>query len=127
MDSTKYKAVIKTCALSRDLEQLSDGDQTIIGERGSSLSGGQKARVSLARACYRDADIYLLDDPLSAVDAHVGRHLFDECIGPHGRLAQLNATRILVTHQVHFLKEADWIIVMKEVITYNIYFNKSYL
>lgn len=64
---------------------------------------------------YRDADIYLLDDPLSAVDAHVGKHLFKECIGPKGRLARRNATRILVTHQVHFLKEADMVIVLKDV------------
>lgn len=70
---------------------------------------------SLARACYRDADIYLLDDPLSAVDAHVGTHIFDKCIGPRGRLARRGSTRILVTHQVHFLKEADWVIVMNDV------------
>lgn len=69
----------------------------------------------MARACYRAADIYLLDDPLSAVDAHVGTHIFDKCIGPNGHLAALRSTRILVTHQVHFLKEADWIIVLKEV------------
>lgn len=70
---------------------------------------------SLARACYREADIYLLDDPLSAVDAHVGSHIFEKCIGPNGRLAKQKATRILVTHQVHFLREADWLIVLKNV------------
>lgn len=70
---------------------------------------------SLARATYRRADVYLLDDPLSAVDAHVGSHLFSECIGPKGRLARHRATRILVTHQVHFLKEADWVVILKEV------------
>lgn len=70
--------------------------------------------VSLARACYRAADIYLLDDPLSAVDAHVGTHIFNKCIGPNSRLANLRATRILVTHQVHFLKEADWLIVLRD-------------
>lgn len=70
---------------------------------------------SLARACYRNADIYLLDDPLSAVDAHVGTHIFDKCIGPHGYLAKKNSTRILVTHQVHFLKEADWIVILNDV------------
>lgn len=70
---------------------------------------------SLARACYREADIYLLDDPLSAVDAHVGTHIFDKCIGPEGRLAMRRTTRILVTHQVHFLKQADWLIVLKDV------------
>lgn len=61
------------------------------------------------------ADVYLLDDPLSAVDPHVGRHLFNECIGPRGRLACQNATRILVTHQVHFLKDADWLVVLRNV------------
>lgn len=70
---------------------------------------------SLARAVYREADVYLLDDPLSAVDAHVGKHLFSECIGPKGRLARKRATRILVTHQVHFLKDADWVVVLKDV------------
>lgn len=71
---------------------------------------------SLARAVYRKANIYLLDDPLSAVDAHVGLHLYNECVGPNGFLARENATRILVTHQVHFLKDADWIIVLRNVI-----------
>lgn len=56
-----------------------------------------------------------MDDPLSAVDSHVGKHLFNECIGPHGRLARRRATRVLVTHQVHFLKDADWVIVLKDV------------
>lgn len=73
---------------------------------------------SLARAAYRKADIYLFDDPLSAVDAHVGRHLFDQCIGPRSRLARLKSTRILVTHQVHFLKDADWILVLRDVCKY---------
>lgn len=97
----------------------------MIGEKGMMLSGGQKARINLARACYRDADIYLMDDPLSAVDAHVGNHLFSECIGPNGKLARHGATRVLVTHQVHFLKEADWIVVMKDVknINYFLYRN----
>lgn len=70
---------------------------------------------SLARAVYRKADIYLLDDPLSAVDAHVGVHLYNECIGPNGFLAKQKATRILITHQVHFLQDADWIYVLREV------------
>lgn len=73
---------------------------------------------SLARAVYRQADVYLLDDPLSAVDAHVAKHLFELCIGNGGFLKRRNpnATRILVTHQVHFLKQADWVVVMKEVL-----------
>lgn len=70
---------------------------------------------SLARAVYRKADVYLIDDPLSAVDTHVQLHLFNDCIGPNGLLARQNATRILITHQIHFLKEADWIIVLKNV------------
>lgn len=70
--------------------------------------------LSLARSCYRNADIYLMDDPLSAVDAHVGTHIFNKCIGPKSRLAKLKATRILVTHQVHFLKDADWLVILKE-------------
>lgn len=69
----------------------------------------------MARACYRNTDFYLLDDPLSAVDAHVGTHIFKKCIGPKGLLGMRQTTRVLVTHQVHFLKEADWIVVLKEV------------
>ncbi|KFB40460.1 AGAP001775-PA-like protein [Anopheles sinensis] len=114
MEKDRYEAVVKACALVTDFEQLPDGDRTMIGERGAALSGGQKARISLARAVYRRADVYLLDDPLSAVDAHVGKHLFDLCLGPHGRLGSLKTTRILVTHQVHFLKEADWVVVLNE-------------
>ncbi|KAI8129034.1 putative multidrug resistance-associated protein lethal(2)03659 [Lucilia cuprina] len=112
-DRKRYRDVTRCCALSTDFEQLQNGDKTIVGERGASLSGGQRARISLARAIYKPASVYLLDDPLSAVDAHVGRHLFDEVIGPKGRLAGEKATRILVTHQVHFLTEADWIVIME--------------
>ncbi|DBA69271.1 TPA: hypothetical protein ACH3X2_14313 [Trebouxia sp. C0005] len=88
---------------------LPAGDQSEIGEKGINLSGGQRSRVALARACYADADVYLLDDPLSAVDAHVGRHLFDSC------LCELLAgkTRILVTHQLHYLAAADLVAVVK--------------
>lgn len=114
MDNERYEATVKACALLKDFEQFPYGDRTIIGERGASLSGGQKARISLARAVYRRADIYLLDDPLSAVDAHVGRHLFDLCIGTRGKLGKQRATRILVTHQVHYLKDADYVVIMKE-------------
>ncbi|CAG5933599.1 unnamed protein product, partial [Menidia menidia] len=110
MDHQKYENVIIACALKRDLELLPDGDQTLIGDRGATLSGGQKARVNLARAVYQDADIYLLDDPLSAVDAEVGRHLFERCIC--GLLK--NKPRILVTHQLQYLKAADQILVLKE-------------
>ncbi|XP_037896202.1 multidrug resistance-associated protein 4 [Glossina fuscipes] len=109
----RYREITKCCALSADFEQLPYGDKTIVGERGASLSGGQRARISLARAIYKPASIYLLDDPLSAVDAHVGRHLFEEVIGPRSCLAQQNVTRILITHQVHFLNEADWIVIIE--------------
>jgi len=99
---------VQACALKRDFEQLQHGDRTSVGERGSALSGGQKARVALARAVYREADVYLLDDPLSAVDTHVAKHLFEGCV--RGFLK--GKTRVLVTHQVQFLKGADLIIVM---------------
>lgn len=75
----------------------------------------KKTPFSLARCIYQEADIYLFDDPLSAVDTHVGRQLFNECIGPNGFLAKTGCTRILVTHQVHFLKEADFVVVMRNV------------
>ncbi|XP_058822724.1 ATP-binding cassette sub-family C member 4-like isoform X2 [Topomyia yanbarensis] len=114
MDKKRYRSVLRVCALEDDLEQFPDGDETLVGERGISLSGGQKARVCLARAVYKMSDVYLLDDPLSAVDAHVARHLFDLCVGAKGLLGRQKATRILVTHQVHFLVESDWIIVMNE-------------
>lgn len=113
-DKLRYQETVKHCALLTDFQQLPRGDKTFVGERGSALSGGQRARVSLARAVYKNASIYLLDDPLSAVDSQVGKHLFDDCIGPEGYLARQRATRILVTHQVHFLKDADWIIVMEK-------------
>ncbi|CAK1599798.1 unnamed protein product [Parnassius mnemosyne] len=109
-DKEKYNEVCKACALEKDFKQFPYGDQTLVGERGVSLSGGQRARINLARAVYREADIYLLDDPLSAVDANVGRQLFEGCI--NGYLRQ--RTRILVTHQIHFLKAADYIIVLNE-------------
>ncbi|CAH4030805.1 unnamed protein product [Pieris brassicae] len=107
-DRVRYKKVVTACALLRDFEQLPLGDSTLVGERGISLSGGQRARIGLARACYREADIYLLDDPLSAVDTHVGKHLVSECV--NGLLR--NATRILVTHQLHHLKTADKVVIL---------------
>ncbi|XP_068447107.1 ATP-binding cassette sub-family C member 4-like [Clinocottus analis] len=110
LNPQKYKRVLRACALKKDMELLPDGDLTLIGDRGATLSGGQKARVNLARAVYQDADIYLLDDPLSAVDAEVGRHIFEKCIC--GLLK--NKSRILVTHQLQYLKAADQIVVLKE-------------
>ncbi|XP_046746457.1 probable multidrug resistance-associated protein lethal(2)03659 [Diprion similis] len=105
-DEKRYQEVTRVCALAKDFEQLPQGDLSFVGERGASLSGGQRARVNLARAIYKDADLYLLDDPLSAVDAHVGRHLFEKCL--KGFLD--GKTRILVTHQLQFLQHVDDII-----------------
>ncbi|XP_037884220.1 multidrug resistance-associated protein 1 isoform X13 [Glossina fuscipes] len=110
-DRRRYNRVINACALKPDIDILSAGDLTEIGEKGINLSGGQKQRISLARAVYNNADIYLLDDPLSAVDSHVGKHIFEEVIGPGGILA--NKTRILVTHGITFLPQTDNIYVMK--------------
>jgi ABC-type multidrug transport system fused ATPase/permease subunit len=103
--------VVNACALEADFEILPAKDETEIGEKGINLSGGQKQRVSLARAVYQDSDIYLLDDPLSSVDAHVAQHLFQQVIGPNGLLQ--NKTRLLATHHISFLKEVNAIIVMK--------------
>ncbi|XP_066267906.1 ATP-binding cassette sub-family C member 4-like isoform X5 [Branchiostoma lanceolatum] len=110
MEREKYQKVIKACALQKDLTLLPHGDQTLVGDRGIMLSGGQKARINLARAVYHDADIYLLDDPLSAVDAEVGKHLFDRCI--QGTLK--DKPRILVTHQLQYLQSANKILILKE-------------
>ncbi|KAJ3186165.1 Multidrug resistance-associated protein 1 [Gaertneriomyces sp. JEL0708] len=110
-DEERYNAVIEACALKSDLLQFEAGDQTEIGERGINLSGGQKQRVSLARAVYANADIYVLDDPLSAVDAHVARHIWNKVIGPSGVLA--GKTRILATHYLASLQQVDAIVVME--------------
>lgn len=104
----KYRHIVKVCALEKDFEQLPQGDRTLVTERGVSLSGGQRARINLARAVYRDADIYLMDDPLSAVDTHVGKHLFEQCIKKYLK----GKTRILTTHQLQFLKAADLVVIM---------------
>uniref|UniRef100_A0A663DTZ5 ATP binding cassette subfamily C member 2 n=1 Tax=Aquila chrysaetos chrysaetos TaxID=223781 RepID=A0A663DTZ5_AQUCH len=110
LDEARYQQVIRACALLPDLELLPAGDQTEIGEKGINLSGGQKQRVSLARAVYSNADIYVLDDPLSAVDAHVGKYLFEHVLGPKGLLQK--KTRILVTHSISFLPQVDNIVVL---------------
>lgn len=112
LDQERYDFVIQASCLQQDLEMFVAGDQTEIGERGINLSGGQKQRVSLARAAYQDADIYLFDDPLSAVDAHVDQHLWQNLIGPSGLLK--DKTRLLVTHGVHHLGEVDQIVIIKE-------------
>ncbi|XP_045858979.1 multidrug resistance-associated protein 1-like isoform X1 [Meles meles] len=111
MQKQFYERVLEACALLPDLEQLPHGDQTEIGERGVNISGGQKHRVSLARAVYSGADIYLLDDPFAAVDVHVGKQLFEKVIGSSGILK--NKTRILVTHNLTLLPQMDLIVVME--------------
>ncbi|ERN01708.1 hypothetical protein AMTR_s00090p00176020 [Amborella trichopoda] len=110
MERDRYERVLEACALKKDLEILPFGDQTVIGERGINLSGGQKQRIQIARAIYQDADIYLFDDPFSAVDAHTGTHLFQECL--LGFLA--SKTVIYVTHQVEFLPAADIVLVIRD-------------
>ncbi|KAJ3028172.1 UNVERIFIED_CONTAM: hypothetical protein HDU68_002318 [Siphonaria sp. JEL0065] len=109
-DEDRYIKTIYDAALLPDLKILQNADKTSIGERGINLSGGQKQRVNLARLMYSKSEIVLLDDPLSAVDAHVGRHLFDNCI--KGSLK--SRTRLLVTHQLHFLPECDYIFYLKD-------------
>lgn len=109
-DEKRYRAVVTACALERDFELLPQGDATEVGEQRSSLSGGQKARVSLARAIYRRADIYLLDDPLSAVDAHVGKHIYEQCINEF--LADKMC--VLVTHQLQYLANVNHVILMNQ-------------
>ncbi|KAF2708545.1 P-loop containing nucleoside triphosphate hydrolase protein [Pleomassaria siparia CBS 279.74] len=105
-----YNNVVDACALRPDLEMLPNGDMTEIGERGITVSGGQKQRMNIARAIYFDADIVLMDDPLSAVDAHVGRHIMDNAIC--GLLK--DKCRILATHQLHVLNRCDRIIWVEE-------------
>jgi ATP-binding cassette subfamily C (CFTR/MRP) protein 1 len=111
-DPVFYDRTIKACALMEDFAQLPDGDDTEVGERGISLSGGQKARLTLARAVYARADVYLLDDCLSAVDQHVGRHLIDNVFGPNGLLS--GKTRVLATNSIPVLMEANYICLIRE-------------
>nr|XP_036852416.1 ATP-binding cassette sub-family C member 11 [Manis javanica] len=109
-DKARYLRVLHCCSLERDLEILPFGDMTEIGERGLNLSGGQKQRISLARAIYSDRELYLLDDPLSAVDAQVGKHIFEECIKKTLR----GKTVVLVTHQLQYLAFCDQIILLED-------------
>ncbi|XP_073003248.1 ABC transporter C family member 2-like [Typha latifolia] len=105
-----YERAIEVTALQHDLDLLTGGDLTEIGERGVNISGGQKQRVSMARAVYSDSDVYIFDDPFSALDAHVGRQVFDKCIKDQLR----NKTRVLVTNQLHFLPNVDRIILVHD-------------
>lgn len=102
----RYEKVIDACSLRHDMNILEDGDQTEIGERGINLSGGQKQRISLARAAYSDSDVFIFDDPLSALDPEVAQSVFEECI--HGLLS--GKTRLLVTNNLQFLSECDFIV-----------------
>ena len=111
MDEVHYENVIKACCLDTDLQNFGAvGDLLMIGDKGVNLSGGQKARISLARALYADADMYLLDDPLAAVDPKVAKNIFDRCIGPRSLLRE--KTRIFVTHETQFLAEADQLLLL---------------
>ncbi|KAI3512555.1 hypothetical protein L1887_19871 [Cichorium endivia] len=110
MERSRYEKAIKACALDKDIEAFNHGDLTEIGQRGLNMSGGQKQRIQLARAVYNDADIYLLDDPFSAVDAHTAATLFNDCV----MTCLKKKTVILVTHQVEFLSSVDNILVMQD-------------
>uniref|UniRef100_A0A8C2ZVW7 ATP-binding cassette sub-family C member 5 n=1 Tax=Cyclopterus lumpus TaxID=8103 RepID=A0A8C2ZVW7_CYCLU len=109
-DQSKYNKVVDVCSLRADLDILPYGDQTEIGERGLNLSGGQKQRISLARAVYSNRDIFLLDDPLSAVDAHVGKHIFEECI----KKELQGKSVILITHQLQYLEFCDDVMLLDD-------------
>eukprot|EP00286_Rhodomonas_abbreviata_P022543 CAMPEP_0181302728 /NCGR_PEP_ID=MMETSP1101-20121128/8158_1 /TAXON_ID=46948 /ORGANISM="Rhodomonas abbreviata, Strain Caron Lab Isolate" /LENGTH=1569 /DNA_ID=CAMNT_0023408211 /DNA_START=111 /DNA_END=4820 /DNA_ORIENTATION=- len=106
LEEDRYAKVLEVCALEQDIRILPAGDQTEIGEKGVNLSGGQKARISLARAVYQRADVYLLDDPLSAVDVHVSKIMFHDCI----QKFLVGTTRVLVTHQVQYISGADSVV-----------------
>ncbi|CAG2123195.1 unnamed protein product, partial [Medioppia subpectinata] len=105
-DHKLYHKILFMCALEEDLKNLSAGDMTVVGDRGSTLSGGQRARINLARALYLNADIYLLDDPLSAVDASVAKHIFENCVLDFLR----DKCVLLVTNQMQFLKRSTKIL-----------------
>ncbi|CAG2164137.1 unnamed protein product [Oppiella nova] len=107
-DECRYKRIIEVCALEKDLQVLPFGDKTLVGEKGVQLSCGQKARINLARALYRNTDIVLMDDPLSAVDTAVAECIFDKCIMEY----LFSKIRILVTHQIQFVRKATQILVL---------------
>jgi len=111
-DRRRYNQVLKACCLLPDIKRMSDGDLTLVGERGGALSGGQKARVTLARAAYSHAhvDAYLLDEPLAALDVNVAKHVYEECV--EGLLR--GTTRVLVTNQIHLLRRADHIVLLHD-------------
>lgn len=106
----KYQDVVHYACLKRDFELFTHGDKTMIGEKGSTLSGGQKARISFARALYSESDILLLDDLLSAVDVHVGKFMMTETLLKYSS----DKTRILVTHALYYLKYVDKVLIMED-------------
>ncbi|KAJ3117057.1 Multidrug resistance-associated protein 1, partial [Physocladia obscura] len=108
LDVQKLAETIRVCGLDIDIQQFKNGLETHVGENGITLSGGQKSRVALARAVYKNSDVYLLDDPLAALDAHVGKQIFYECLTAHLQ----GKTRVLVTHQLQVLPNVDYIIVL---------------
>jgi ATP-binding cassette subfamily C (CFTR/MRP) protein 4 len=105
-----YRSAVERSCLLPDFALLEKGDATVVGERGTTLSGGQKARVALARALYSDSDILLLDDPISAVDSRVARQIHEGCL----RRLSADKTVILVTHQIAFLYDCDRVIIMED-------------
>ena len=111
-DPVFYEKTVKACALTVDFAILKDGDHTLVGEKGISLSGGQKARISLARAVYARADVYLFDDPLAAVDEHVGKHLVNHVLGPQGLLS--SKCKVLATNKISVLSIANNITLMQD-------------
>ncbi|CAE7095301.1 unnamed protein product [Rhizoctonia solani] len=115
-DEEFYNVVLDACALRPDLALFKDGDLTEVGEKGITLSGGQRARISLARTVYARADLYLLDDPLAAVDAHVARHVFDRVIGPNGLLA--GKARLHITNSVAYLEQHDSLVMIRRGIIF---------
>ena len=108
-EEAKYNEILKVCCLEDDLKVLAGGDMCEIGDRGINVSGGQKARISLARCCYSDSDIVVMDDPIAAVDSHVGKALFHKCIASYLK----GKTRILVTNATQYLHKCDYIIVLE--------------
>ena len=112
-DESRYWTTVRACCLDIDINAMgANADLTVIGDRGVTLSGGQKARVSLARALYADADVYLLDDPLAAVDPTVAKLIYDRCIGPQSLLQK--KTRLLVTHQLQYLTDSNQTIILSQ-------------
>jgi ATP-binding cassette subfamily C (CFTR/MRP) protein 4 len=107
---TRYDRAVRLSCLISDFELLENGDGTVVGEKGITLSGGQKARLSLARSLFADADVYLFDDPLSAVDSKVAKQIHEKCLLP----LKQQKTVILVTHQISYLYDCDQVIIMNE-------------